>query len=146
MTKIRLLHPRCTGWLWARLLLFYFLCVVDIGCGRRWVAVWAICPIHFCPKYLSYIFICPILVVVEGSSGWRCGPFVLILPPHTSPTPCGNISPKYHENFWDILIETFKRVSKNIIYKFQMRPFILDKLFTWVGLTTVIVVFRIVYC
>ena len=39
--------------------------------------VWAICPIHFCPKYLSYIFICPILVVVEGSSGWRCGPFVL---------------------------------------------------------------------
>ena len=36
--------------------------------------------------------------MMEGSSGWRCGPFVLILPPHTSPTPCGNISPKYQEN------------------------------------------------
>ena len=58
---------------------------------------------HLSHTYLSYIYICPIyicpiLVVVEGSSGWRCGPFVLILPPHTSPTPCGNISPKYQEN------------------------------------------------
>ena len=74
------------------------LVLIDIYIFVLYIYLSNICPLYIYLSYICPIYICPILVVVEGSSGWRCGPFVLILPPHTSPTPCGNISLKYQEN------------------------------------------------